>query len=170
MMYFAPFILFLAAGSQADLDCTRGKLGDFSCAESNHEIPTESLIQSPSPDSIRSLDVISVEPTVTHNVFTKRFHDYAVVKSHELTDSSVIKEIMGWVNADLVPYHANKCLFQPHHGLRVHYKEKVVDYLICYRCGDVQKFDGDKLKRFSLRPAIPGHSAKEMLDGILSQN
>lgn len=123
-------------------------------------------------EGISKLELISVTPelnpaSIIRPDASKTFHGYPILGRREIENQSVINDLLGSVNKSLRPHVANLCLFFPRHGLKIFYKDSEVDYLICYQCGDVEKFQNNNDNK-------PGtlsidKSSKEVLDRYLTE-
>ena len=124
-------------------------------------------------NDIQTIEVLSVEPTPSPYTATARrlFHHFPVLGSRRIDDPSVIRNLIDSLNRQIIPRPSgNMCIFVPRHGLIVKYKDRTVDYLICYHCGDVARFEGEKYDSLSLRSGPPSKGlSKELLDDLLSK-
>jgi len=125
---------------------------------------------------IQKFELLSLSPDLqvegkpsglSANSKTKLFHSYPILGSLEVKRAEDIRKIIEAVNADFRPHMQNMCLFFPRHGLRIFYKGSIVEYLICYQCGDVAKYDETHAEA-PLSLSI-GKSSKELLNRYLSE-
>jgi hypothetical protein len=119
-------------------------------------------------ENIQKLELISVMPEVDPSSIlnpgeSKPFHGHLVLGRLDVQNQSAIQEIIGALNGSLAAPISNKCIFFPRHALQVFYKDSEVDYLICYQCGDVEKFRGDHPESLSIEK-----SSKNVLDRYLT--
>jgi hypothetical protein len=123
-------------------------------------------------ENIQKVELISVTPELDpSNILkpdeSKTFHGFPVLGRREIENRSAIKEIIGALNGSLRPHISNLCLFSPRHALKIFYKDSEMDYLICYQCGDVEKFHGNDDKNpewLSIEK-----SSKAVLDRFLTE-
>ena len=98
-------------------------------------------------ESIKKFELFSITPRLNLGAAaqdeSKTFHGYPVLGRREIENKPATREIVSSLNGDLHPHKANLCLFSPRHALRIFYKESQADFLICYECGDVEKFNGN---------------------------
>lgn len=123
-------------------------------------------------DEIVQLKIYSVRPLPSQlgEKHQDTFHSFPIMGSAEVSGKTGFIDLISTVNRDLLPHVSNHCVFEPRHGLSIAYKNKTIDYLICYHCGDVTEYEGNVLKRtFTLRGAPPsfGTASKAALDKVL---
>ena len=122
--------------------------------------------------NIQKLELISVTPELNPNNIlkpdeSKTFHGFPVLSRRVIEDRSAIKEIIEGLNSGLRPHLLNQCLFSPRHALKVFYKDSQIDYLICYQCGDVEKFNARDDKNPEMLST--DKSSKVVLDHYLTE-
>lgn len=111
----------------------------------------------------------SIDPLISQekNKTDKLFHDYKIIGSLDIADTSVIKSI--WKDLQDRIYSGNDNLytmcFDPRHGIRAYQGETFKDYLICFHCHHLYLYDtaDGKHKRIGLEGAQVSH----LLNGIL---
>jgi hypothetical protein len=73
-----------------------------------------------------------------------KLHGYRILGQAQLKDADA-KRAANIVSAAVQSGQGvSSCVFDPHHALRVVSGGHVYDYLVCYHCGDVMLWDGDK--------------------------
>lgn len=88
---------------------------------------------SSSPTSSDSLDV----PSVLHGHAVLGRVVVTETRTRETLNASIRTGVEGWDGA------ASGCTFQPRHAVRIVRGDRVIDIVICYRCGDVYIHDSD---------------------------
>jgi len=68
------------------------------------------------------------------------FHDYPVLGSVEITDPGERQQIIAALKDGIARGGVTAACFLPRHGLRAVEKGKVVEYVICFECGQFHAF------------------------------
>jgi hypothetical protein len=87
------------------------------------------------------------------------FHNFAVLAKVEIATAKDRAEIMAAIENDLNGGKSFKC-FDPGHGVRVVKNDVAIDYVICFKCGNVAIYQAEKDEGF--RPI--GTSSMWLLD------
>jgi hypothetical protein len=120
-------------------------------------------------DPIDSMTVFSLDGTYNSGGGTKpkgaMFHDYPVLGKTDIASASDRIAILRAVHKGIATSDGqeNKC-FWPHHGVQLQQSGKTIEYLICFRCLQLEEYvDG----RRSHKPTTT--FAQETLDEHLDQ-
>lgn len=95
----------------------------------------------------------------------KEFHGYRVLGRIEVTDRKRIEEIVAAFNRGIADSDGSVAsCFYPRHAIRAHYGERLEDYVICFQCLNIAKYNGEKIT------SIPtADSGKATLNAILRE-
>jgi hypothetical protein len=72
------------------------------------------------------------------------FHDYKVLARATVTDDDARKDVVAAVEKGVAEGGPIAKCFEPRHGLRVVYKRKIYDFVICYQCSQIEIFAADE--------------------------
>jgi hypothetical protein len=111
-------------------------------------------------------ELLSLDPAVEQAKGKEGFHGWKVLGKTTVKDSDVRKEIVTALDKGIADSNARgaKC-FDPRHGIRVQRDGKTVDLVICFECGWVYVFAGDKEDRQGV--AVTTDKPQAVFDKVL---
>ena len=133
--------------------------------------PSKSVIQNEIPLSAREalegsdqLVLLSLNPE--GGVFTKNFHGYQIQGKTVVKDPNVKKEIVDAFEQAVKESNGigARC-FNPRHGIRVVDESRIIDFLICFECLQVEVYVDDKKSGHFFITALP----QTLFDKILHE-
>src|SRR5262249_25736189 len=90
-------------------------------------------------------ELLSLDPAVEGVKGEEGFHGWKILGKTAVKDAAVRKQIVTALDKGIAESDGNgaKC-FDPRHGIRAQHDGKTVDLVICFECGWIYVFHGDK--------------------------
>ena len=99
-------------------------------------------------DKAEQFELLSLDPAVEGVKGKEGFHGWKILGKTAVKDATIRKQIVTALDKGIAESDGNgaKC-FDPRHGIRAQRDGKTVDLVICFECGWVYVFHGDKEER-----------------------
>jgi hypothetical protein len=114
------------------------------------------------------LELLSLDPAVERMKGKEGFHGWKILGKTPVKDAAVRKEIVTALDKGIAESDGNgaKC-FDPRHGIRVQRDGKTVELVICFECGWIYVFQGDKEERQGV--AVTTGKPQAVFDKVLKE-
>lgn len=129
-------------------------------------------------DGVSAISVYALRPLPQqlNEHIGRLFHEYPVLDEVTVTNHSGVTRILTALNVEFTAADSlrnrNHCAFAPAHGVSILYGAKQIDYLLCYNCGAIERFDGkNSAWQFVLKRSARqyGKSLRILLNSVLDE-
>jgi hypothetical protein len=119
-------------------------------------------------EKAEQLELLSLDPAVEGVKAAEGFHGWKILGKTVVKDASTRKQILTALDKGIAESDGNgaKC-FDPRNGIRAKRGNKTVDLVICFECGWIYVFHGDKEDRQGV--AVTTGTPQAVLDKVLKE-